>query len=109
MSSKKKATKKVAKKVKLRPFRICYNLMADCDIFQDQSPSEMSQLSHLEELFEEAFDAPDYQKWRDEIYRRTDLSDDMRWELESFEDQLERLLNIRDNLLKQGLIDAPKS
>ena len=92
-------------------FRSCWNLLCDCDVFTDQSQSDVDQRRGVQEYYQEVFDVyveegdAGYKAWLSKLNWRTDISDDLRWILDSEEqDGISRLLNIYDNLREQGLV-----
>lgn len=104
---KKKRGKLVSKKIKLSNFEICWRIITDHDIRTNKSKSELDFLSYFKEYFQEAFNCKDnkeYTKWWEDLAWRTDVSEDDKTEIMICEEDIHLLCNVRDNLVKNGLL-----
>jgi hypothetical protein len=99
------ATKK-AKEVRLTDdclFDICFTMISNGDIQWDKSGNDEDFMRNYKEHFRDAFDSQDLTKWWSKWNSRTDISDDDRFELENYEDDIDKMCNIRDILRKKKL------
>jgi len=92
---------------KFSNFGICWSILTDVNIWTGKSPNDMNYMSRFKEHFEEAFEHPnsrEYGRWWNRLHSRTDISEDDKMEIEDFEDEIHLICNIRDNLVKSGVL-----